>query len=81
MEIFFDLLFLYNSISNRNEYQGCLLGGKASRNVGLTNLVHSFADYLETLNSWSPVQACNGIELALTPTKREVNFTISQKFT
>jgi hypothetical protein len=46
-----------DSSYNRNEYQGCLLGVKASRCIGLTTLPPSCADCLEILGvstSWSP---------------------------
>ena len=54
----------FDSVSNRNEYKGNLLGSKGSRCIGLTTLRHSCADRLEILGastSWSPkgpVQAC-----------------------
>jgi hypothetical protein len=46
-----------NWASNRNKYQGYLLGGKGGRCVGLTTLRPSCADCLEILGastSWSP---------------------------
>jgi hypothetical protein len=42
---------------NRNEYQGCLVGGKGGMCVGLTTLPPSCADCLEILGattSWNP---------------------------
>jgi hypothetical protein len=45
-----------DSASNRNEYQGYLLGGKGGRCVGLTTVPPSCADCLEilgALTSWS----------------------------
>ena len=55
-----------DSASNRNEYQGYLLGGKGGRCVGLTTLPPSCADCLEICESQSPepsgpLQAFNGI--------------------
>ena len=52
-----------NSASNRNECQGCLLGGKGCRCVGLTTLPPSCADCLVI---WEPeasgtLRACPGL--------------------
>jgi hypothetical protein len=56
-----------DSASNRNEYQGYLVGCKGGRCVGLTTLPPSCADCLEILGastSWSPKvlsRHCTGI--------------------
>jgi hypothetical protein len=57
-----------DTVSNTNEYQGYLLGGKGGRFVGRTTLAPSCADCLEILgasNSWTSHghQACIGTAL------------------
>jgi len=54
-----------DSVSNRNEYQEYLLGGKGGRSLGLTTLSLSCANYLEV---WEPklpetVRDCPGFPL------------------
>jgi hypothetical protein len=56
LEFFIDIilsvaLWLYDSASNRNEYQESFLGGKGGRCLGLTTLPLSCADCLKT---WEP---------------------------
>ena len=48
--------------SNRNEYQGYLLGGKGGRCVGLTTLLTSCVDHLEIWEPQHPgtLTACTG---------------------
>ena len=57
-----------DSSSNRNEYQGYLLGGKGGLCVRLTNLKHSCVDCLEILDPQPPgiLRACPGIALHFT---------------
>jgi hypothetical protein len=53
-----------DSVSNKNEYQGYLLGGKGGRCVGLTTLQPSHPERLEILEasaSWSPKGLCRPV--------------------
>jgi len=52
-----------NSDSNRNEYQGCLLGGKGGQCVGPAILSPSCADRLKILAPSPPgaLRACPGL--------------------
>jgi hypothetical protein len=59
------------SASKRDEYQGCFLGGKGGRCVGLTTLPPSCADCLKSgslnlLETPGLVEACKGIALPFT---------------